>query len=62
MIKALDVATNEITQKSSDLPLRHRRFMPSSATVSDGGLWYLPIKIPDNGQQEIEQAQRLQWT
>ena len=30
--------------------------MPSSGTMSpDGRLWYLPIKIPDNGEQEIEQ-------
>ena len=30
--------------------------MPSSDTMSrDGRLWYLPIKIPDDGEQGIEQ-------
>ncbi len=55
-IQAADVNTHEIVQISKDSPLRHRRFMPSSGTMSpDGRLWYLPIKIPDNGEQEIEQ-------
>jgi DNA-binding beta-propeller fold protein YncE len=55
-IQAADVNTHEIVQISKDSPLRHRRFMPSSGTISpDGRLWYLPIKIPDNGEQEIEQ-------
>ena len=30
--------------------------MPSSGTLSpDGRLWYLPIKIPDNGEQDVDQ-------
>ncbi|MBZ5593760.1 MAG: hypothetical protein LAP39_16090 [Acidobacteriia bacterium] len=55
-IQAVDVATHEVIQTSKDKPLRYRRIMPSSDTLSpDGRLWYLPIKIPDNGEEEIEQ-------
>jgi DNA-binding beta-propeller fold protein YncE len=55
-IQAVDVATHEVVQISADAPLRYRRVMPCSATMSpDGRLWYLPIKIPDDGQQDIEQ-------
>ena len=52
----MDVATDDIKRTSTDAPLRHRRVMPSSGTMSrDGRFWYLPIKIPDNGEMEIEQ-------
>jgi DNA-binding beta-propeller fold protein YncE len=55
-IRAVDLATHEITRTSKDEPLRYRRFMLSSGTLSpDGRLWYLPIKIPNNGEQDIEQ-------
>jgi YVTN family beta-propeller protein len=55
-IKALDVGTHVVGRTSKDAFSRHRRIMPSSGTMSpDGRLWYLPIKIPDNGEQEIEQ-------
>jgi DNA-binding beta-propeller fold protein YncE len=55
-IQAVDVATRQIIQTSKDLPVRNRRIMPSSNTISpDGRLWYLPLKIPDNGENEIEQ-------
>jgi DNA-binding beta-propeller fold protein YncE len=52
----VDLATHEIIQTSKDAPLLRRRFMPSSGTLSpDGRLWYLPIKIPGNGEQDVEQ-------
>ena len=55
-IRAVDLSTHEITQTSNDAPLRHRRFMLSSGTLSpDGRLWYLPIKIPGNGEQDVAQ-------
>src|SRR5882762_4418244 len=56
-IEAMDIATHEIVQTSNDAPLRYRLIMPSSGTrSSDGRLWYLPIKIPNNGEQQaIEQ-------
>ena len=55
-IEAMDIASHEIVQTSSDAPLRYRLIMPSSGTMSpDGRLWYLPIKIPNNGEQEIDQ-------
>jgi hypothetical protein len=55
-IRAVDLSTHEIAQRSKDPPLRHRRFIPSSGTLSpDGRLWYLPIKIPDNGEQDVDQ-------
>jgi len=55
-IQAVDVATHEVVQTSKDAPFRYRRVMPSSGTISpDGRLWYVPIKIPNNGEQEIEQ-------
>ena len=55
-IQAVDVATREVVRISKDAPLRYRRVMPSSGTVSpDGGLWYMPIKIPNDGEQGIEQ-------
>jgi hypothetical protein len=39
-----------------DAPLRYRRIVPSSGSMSpDGRLWYLPLKILANGEQEIEQ-------
>jgi hypothetical protein len=56
-IQAVNLATHEVTQTAKDTSLlRHRRIMPSSGTLSpDGRLWYLPIKIPNNGEQWIEQ-------
>ena len=55
-IQAIDVATRQVVRTSKDAPLRYRRVMPSSGTISpDGRLWYVPIKIPDDGGQEIEQ-------
>jgi DNA-binding beta-propeller fold protein YncE len=55
-VQAVGVAADEIKKTSTDAPLRHRRIMPSSETISpDGRLWYVPIKIPDNGEREIEQ-------
>ena len=55
-IEAMDIASHEIVQTSNDAPLRYRLIMPSSGTMSpDGHLWYLPIKIPNNGDQAIEQ-------
>ena len=54
-IQAVDEATHEVLQTSKDDPLRYRRVMPSSGTISpDGRLWYVPI-IPNDGEQEIEQ-------
>jgi DNA-binding beta-propeller fold protein YncE len=45
-----------VVQTRKDQPSRYRLIRPSSDTISpDGRLWYLPIKIPNNGQQEIEQ-------
>jgi WD40 repeat protein len=55
-IRAVDIAALEITQTSKHVPLPHRRIMPSSGSLSpDGRLWYLPIKIPGNGELGIEQ-------
>lgn len=55
-IRAVDLVTHKIMQTSKDVPLRYRRIMPSSGTMPpDGRLWYLPMKIPANGEQEIEQ-------
>jgi DNA-binding beta-propeller fold protein YncE len=55
-IEAMDIASHEIVQTSNHAPLRYRLIMPSSGTISpDGRLWYLPIKISDNGEQGIEQ-------
>jgi DNA-binding beta-propeller fold protein YncE len=55
-IQAVNPATHEVVRTSKDAPLRNRRVMQSSATLSpDGRLWYLPIKIPNNGEQGIEQ-------
>ena len=55
-VQAVDVATREVVKASHEPPVRHRRIMPSSGTLSpDGRLWYLPSKIPNDGEQEIEQ-------
>jgi DNA-binding beta-propeller fold protein YncE len=55
-IRAVDLVSHEIMQTSKDAPLRYRRIMPASDSMSpDGRLWYLPMKIPANGEQEIEQ-------
>jgi hypothetical protein len=55
-VQAVNPATHEAVRTSKDAPLRNRRVMRSSATLSpDGRLWYLPIKIPANGQNGIEQ-------
>ena len=55
-IQAVNLATHEITQTSKDAPLRSRRIMPTSGSMSpDARFWYLPIKIPGNGEQWIEQ-------
>jgi len=55
-VDELDVATHRIIRASADTHLGSRRIMPSSETVSaDGRLWYLPVKIPNNGEQDIEQ-------
>jgi DNA-binding beta-propeller fold protein YncE len=53
-VDEVDLATHEIIRTSTQL--RSRRIMPSSETLSvDGRLWYLPVKIPNNGEQDIEQ-------
>ena len=55
-IQVVDLATRDVVQTSKFAPLPHRRVMPSSGTMSpDGRLWYVPIKIPDDGEQGIEQ-------
>ena len=55
-IQAVNPATHEVVRTSKDAPLRNRRVMQRSGTLSpDGRLWYLPIKIPTNGEQWIEQ-------
>jgi len=55
-IQAVDVATHEVIQTRKDTPSPYRRMVPSSDTMSpDGRVWYLPMKIPNNGEQENEQ-------
>jgi hypothetical protein len=55
-IQAVDVATREVVHISKDAPYCYRRVMPSSGTISpDGRLWYVPIKIPNDGEQGMEQ-------
>jgi len=55
-LRAVDLVSHEVTQTSQDAPLRYRRIMPASGSMSpDGRLWCLPIKIPANGEQGIEQ-------
>jgi DNA-binding beta-propeller fold protein YncE len=52
-IQEVNIATHEIVGGHL---LRSWRMMPSSGTLSsDGRLWYLPAKIPNNGEQGIEQ-------
>jgi hypothetical protein len=55
-IQAVDVTTREVVHISKDAPYCYRRVMPSSGTISpDGRLWYVPIKIPNDGEQGMEQ-------
>src|SRR5579864_2272855 len=55
-IQAVDVGTHEVVQTSNDAPLRNKRFMPSSDTISpDGRIWYLPIKTQNVSEQGIDQ-------
>jgi hypothetical protein len=61
-ITALDVASHQITRVSGDIVSRYRRVMPSSDTLSSDGKWYVPVKIPNNGQQENEQVLVLNTT
>jgi len=55
-IRAVDLLTHATVRTSKDAPPRYRKIMPASGTLSpDGRLWYLPMKIPANGEQGIEQ-------